>query len=314
MRFRLSALWLGLILPRTGGASLLDELIECRTRLPAFCATYLETIDVTGDAPTGGGTPGWGARDSEILIEASVDSYSSSVTYPYFDKLHPERSGGVRRFVNGQDVSYQFIEAGKRGAFGSHPHGMISPTAFGYEIASEPLRCVMKRMTCVDVGNLQTKCTDAFATILINFRRFGRQLVIESTKSSSPQGRTRFARVVSWVTFNGAVFPQLIAMEPMRLEGFVQEREYELVAVLPHKSVPIGIPLIEGAILKDDDKNIVYSVKNGKLYVDPVFSQPSDDAWRRTYLIVGATLILWLIWYLLSSRLEQRFLLKVSRR
>jgi hypothetical protein len=269
----------------------LRSLEESRKRLAPFHAVYVEEISVLvqPERTVKGSVLGWGASDSKLEVEASIDGRFSQLRY-----AKVSNSGGPtgRIYFNEPGKTWDFIEEGLRGGFGSHPSGLINPAAAAYEIESIEAQKYISELSNSQVSGSMIQGLKHGATKTIQLRTLGTQTVIESVSSTcSGKGANTLMRVESWLQHKESYFPKSLSLTFNRNGQVTQVRRYRLLKIL-QSSEPLRVNLVEGALLKNRDTQLVYDVKNGKLVPNKDFNGgPSSTDFRR-YLIIVAFIMM----------------------
>lgn len=295
-------------------SELVNGIAESRARLKPFRAIYKEVNRVLDKLPLErNATPGWGATDHEMEVEASVDAKLSTLTYkdmtPALTKRRPEMklaSGGRQTFTNAGPIAYSFIEGGMRGAWGKHPSGMVNPAAAGYEAWGQPVDKLFKSYPPTLLDGSTLLCAPEGSRLTIRVANFGGQSVISGWETELPNSGER-ASTDEWVVRAGMRYPKRVTYAYQK-DGKPQiERSWTLVKILDD-TAPLRIELKEGALLKDDDANIVYDVKNGKLVPNSIFNKDigRETTLRRIAFIGAAVALVGLgtAWWLRKRRLK----------
>lgn len=275
--------------PSTVYGDVVADLAASRKKLKPFHAVYREKI-VVHNRPTPstkGAILGWGASNSTLDIEASVDSTCSQIRYAKMAK----RGGPTGKiYFNAPDRTWDFIEDGMRGAFGTRPSGMTNPAAAAYEIHSEEASNYLKKYRYTIVSPTSIQIDQLGANVLVQLRSFGAQTVIESVESAgSSTGVSTSTRVVAWLENRGQRYPRKVLLEIYKAGQLSQSREYYLVKVLP-STKELQVPLKEGALLKNNTEPpfLVYDVKSGKLVPNDDFNKGRTATdFRRVALIAA---------------------------
>lgn len=284
MQLRISicctALAVGLGLPAIVHAGPVEDLAASRRKLRSFRATYIERIDVNRTpAPSSpGAVLGWGSKSSEIPVEASVDSNSSELKYPNLGSEGDVQTGGKRIFFNKGERSFQFIEGGMRGAFDRHQSGMLNPAAAAYEIHGQSASMFFDKYPNRSETGRWVKVSDAHSETEIRFHALGNQMMIEEVLNRNLKGKETRVRIEQWHVESELAYPKVVVLTFMNQGEVTQTRTYTLQKVLAVDFHPLQPPLMEGALIKDEEKGIVYKVRNGQLEVDPVFSRNRSDS------------------------------------
>ncbi len=297
-------LLLGPTLARGGN---LQDLLDSRAKLKPFCATYLEKIEVFVGPKTREGIAGWGSKDSELELEASIDSHSSQMKYKTLSPENPMASGGARTYFATAEKTYTVIDGGERATFGKRHSGMTNPAAAGYELHGEPLERYAARLKLADNGVNRIQ-VDAHGTpTTIDIVRLNGQALIE--KVTAQATIPTVLRVLDWVDYKGSKYPSLVTLEFTEGGQVTQRRTYTLLKINEDKSKPLELKWQEGAIVKDDDRNEVYSVVNGKFVLDPVFNKETQEqiTLHRALFIAGFGLAgLALLWFARSIKFRTK--------
>ncbi len=104
--------------------------------------------------------------------------------------------------------------------------------------------------------------------------------------------------MTAWRRNGNSYYPEKIHDVAVDREGTEFTKEYELLKVVDSPKGGITVPLIEGALIKDDDANIVYSVRNGQLVPNPLFNNAvsAETTWRRViFLIAVSVFLFWVV-------------------
>lgn len=271
-------------------AGIAEDLVASRQRITPFRATYLEEIRIVKEIKGEGGTPGWGMVPSRQKVVCGVDADSSFLNMA---SIAPGQPADLSEsFFTGPEKSYNTIEKGHRGHFGSHRNGMFNPAAAGYETAGYPIEQYLATFNHQEVSPHTLQVTDHSYRENLGVERFGSQTVMASVTNLEKTKTATRSCVTEWVAHHGSMFPKKVILEVLKEGAVISERAYTLLEISQDDS-PLKFTFQEGGLVTDLDDNKVYNVIKGKLVEDPVFSaEARKSTLQRRSLFIGSVVAL----------------------
>jgi hypothetical protein len=122
--------------------------------------------------------------------------------------------------------------------------------------------------------------------------------VLTAQHDVSSTNNTTDMVISSWVDFQGLKYPKIVELTFYENGQKTIEKTYTLLRIHPDKTGPVSVTLREGGLIRDDDTNITYDVKNGKLIPNPMFNRETGIAAtvrRDGFLVAFLILVAWTV-------------------
>ncbi|MCX6340870.1 MAG: hypothetical protein NTU72_00650 [Fimbriimonadales bacterium] len=283
--------------------------------LPVFKAEYREDIDVivAPKKEIAQSEVIYGGKDSSTTFKACVGPGRSKVTYAYAIEGRKEPA---EEFLWRDDKFWTARDNGHTGTLSLKPHTLFNPLTTGYIAYIAPVTPALKMgLTLVKENGNTVEMKDGRATIIgvlsndgfpIRFVRF------EASSQANINGETTDLLTVEEVKeefeFNGYKFPKIV-IRTLTKNGKVESiRSYTFVKKLPDSSKDGNIALVNGALVKDQDTEVVFTYKDGRLEENPLFKKEAAAEVTIKRLSLLASIAGLCVWIAMKIRRRGRVL------
>jgi hypothetical protein len=244
-----------------------------------------------------------GIVDEDLEIGVSIDANGSCLQEPEIPPMKGQPHLGSEQYYVMPDHIYAVIEGGMRGGFGPWSLGPQNPLSYPFEINSRPIRERLKGYQILRETDTTLEAYQGEYGVKIEAIRDGDKTYLAKESGWKRGSAPTWSEVRGWQKVDGEMYPTNIFEEiGDATSDSWQTREYRLLKFYGVPKERIAPKYLEGATVKDHEKNLVYTVKNGKFVLDPRFSKnvASDTTWRRigfvgSVLLVGGGATWWLV-------------------
>jgi hypothetical protein len=300
-------LWLlplGALAQDCSESSLLKSIEQTRSRIKGARAMYKLEIRVKKASKAEDPTKlSRGLSDEDLEIGAAIDANASCQQEPEIPPKKGQPHLGAEIYYSMPDSNYAVLDGGMRGGFGPWTIQRENPLAIGFELGGSPPTKDLKGWTVSRETTDNLEASQDTRRVEISTIRRGENVYLEQVTYYFEGNKISSYRILEWKEVNAEYYPSHIMVElggPNQKHW--QTREYRLLKFYGVPKERIAPKYLEGATVKDHEKNLVYTVKNGKFVLDPRFSKnvASDTTWRRigfvgSVLLVGGGATWWLV-------------------
>jgi hypothetical protein len=271
------------LLAIAGRVNAQDSLSRVRKswdQLPIFNAEYREDIDiiVAPKKEVAQSEVIYGGKDSSTTFKACVGPGRSKVTYAY---AVDGRKEPAEEFLWKDNKFWTARDNGHTGTLSLKPHTLFNPLATGYIAYIAPVTPALKMgLTIVRETGDTVEMKDGRSTITgtlirdsfpIRFRRF------ECSSQTTVNGKTSDLATVEEVKeefeIDGYKFPRIVSRTLSKNGKVESVRTYTYIKRIPDSPKDGSIALVNGALVKDQDTEVVFTYKDGRLEENPLFKK-----------------------------------------